>query len=150
MQTKLEHFVSLVDTLASRLKINLNLGAENTCQIFFDRDAINFEITDESFYIYAPIYPSEGCSETSLKKLLELNHLGERFISISPSSGDLCLNLVITDTCDYESFEDRLALFIKSLRDLKQDVKTNSFATYSSSKFDRESKENLFTNVIPV
>lgn len=144
------NFVSLIDTLGSRLKVSIMMSPQNTCCLVFDRDPVNFEIKNNILYIYAPIYSSENCEKKVLLEMLEENHLGDVFTSISPSTKDLCLNMLVTYECEYELFEKQLSVFVSKLRELKERVKRNSFGTNGKKTSSSQSVKEMIVTALPV
>ncbi len=144
------NFVSLIDTLGSRLKVSIMMSPQNTCCLIFDRDPVNFEIRNNVLYIYAPIFSSENCDTKVLYGMLQENHLGDMFTSISPATKDFCLNLVVTYECEYELFEKNLSLFVKKLRELKEKVKGNSFDQNEKRDSSTQSVKDMIVTALPV
>ncbi|WP_295363333.1 CesT family type III secretion system chaperone [uncultured Succinivibrio sp.] len=144
------NFVSLIDTLGSRLNISIILSQQNTCCLIFDRDPVNFEIRNNVLYIYAPIFSAENCDSKVLYGMLQENHLGDVFTSISPSTKDLCLNMVVTYECEYELFEKNLSFFVSKLRELKERVKGNSFDDNEEKNSSTHSVKDMIVTALPV
>ncbi|WP_281072600.1 hypothetical protein [Succinivibrio dextrinosolvens] len=142
------NFVTLIDTLGSRLKVSIMMSPQNTCCLVFDRDPVNFEIKNNILYIYAPIYSSENCDKKVLLEMLEENHLGDVFTSISPSTKDLCLNMLVTYECEYELFEKQLSVFVSKLRELKEKVKGNYLEQDNNSS--TQSVKDMIVTALPV
>lgn len=144
------NFVSIIDTLASRLNISISMSPQNTCCLIFDRDPVNFEIRNNVLYIYAPIYSAENFDDKVLFEMLLENHLGDMFTSISPSTKDLCLNLVVTYECEYELFEKMLSSFVGKLRELKEKVKGNYFEQSDKTASTAQSVKDMIVTALPV
>lgn len=144
------NFVTLIDTLGSRLKVSIMMSPQNTCCLVFDRDPVNFEIKNNILYIYAPIYSSENCEKKVLLEMLEENHLGDVFTSISPSTKDLCLNMLVTYECEYELFEKQLSVFVSKLRELKEKVKGNSLEPDDTGNSSTQSVKDMIVTALPV
>ncbi|MBQ9220934.1 MAG: hypothetical protein SPK65_08800 [Succinivibrio dextrinosolvens] len=143
------NFVSLIDTLGSRLNISIIMSPQNTCCLIFDRDPVNFEIRNNILYVYAPIFSAENCDSKVLYGMLQENHLGDVFTSISPATKDLCLNMVVTYECEYELFEKNLSFFVSKLRELKERVKGNSFDNDGKNSSTHSVKDMIVT-ALPV
>ena len=82
--------------------------------------------------------------------MLEENHLGDVFTSISPSTKDLCLNMLVTYECEYELFEKQLSVFVSKLRELKEKVKANFLEPDDTGNSSTQSVKDMIVTALPV
>jgi len=144
------NFDYLIERLSLRLNLNFSLSTEGTCRIFFDGDEVNFEVNNEVLYIYAPLCDSKSLEYKTCINLLKENHLGDNFLSISPQTMEVCLNLVITSSEDYDRFEQHLSQFVDKLRRIKIKIETNDFEDSKESEQHTYSLSDLMTHAISV
>lgn len=118
----------LVRELGSVLGIVLDMSSENTCQVVFFNDAVDFEVaegvhetSDEALFIIANLGASIEDADV-LGRLLRANYLGGQTggATISLSDEGFVLHRELMMPMEYADFEKVVEQFVESLRYWKE------------------------------
>ncbi|MCR5536591.1 MAG: type III secretion system chaperone [Succinivibrio sp.] len=116
----------LVSSLATRIGLSgLSLAETGACSVIFEEDEVVFEDNNQKLFVFAEIGPAAG-RETLYADLLDANHLGHGTaygsIGLDRQRDVFTLCRVVELPCEYEQFEEQLALFINVLRHWKKQL----------------------------
>lgn len=111
----------LIAKLGETLGFSLSLSQENTCQVIFDADAIDFEATGKDLFIMAEL-GAEIDNSNVFKRLLQANHLGAETggASIGLAVNGFVLHRQLAMPMEYQDFENIVANFIQTTRYWKE------------------------------
>ncbi len=129
--------------LGAELDLKLNISDEGVCRIYFDDDAVDFELTEDGLCLIAElgIVPSEGNTEL-LRTLLVGNLFGiataGAVLSIDPNTDSIYLHKILYNGLSYATFEAQVESFVKALRHWKLQISQNS-----SSKEETTKEQNI-------
>ncbi len=119
---------SLIRELGSTLGLSLELSSDNTCQVVFDTDAVDFEVVankgrGEALFLIAELGLRSN-EPAVLSRLLEANYLGgatgNATIGLNAESFMLHRQLVISSDASYAAFEQDVVDFVTTLRYWKE------------------------------
>ncbi|MGX8718896.1 MAG: type III secretion system chaperone [Desulfovibrio sp.] len=116
-------YSALVSALGVNLGFELALSDAGTCGVFFDRDEVMFEVSEERLFIMADLGPSEG-REDAHARLLRASNLGLETgfscLGIDENSGQFTLCRVLEGDMAYPEFERILTVFVGAVRYWKE------------------------------
>lgn len=142
----------LVRELGSVLGITLDMSTENTCQVIFFNDAVDFEVAegvsgtnDEALFIIANLGVAIEDADV-LGRLLRANYLGGQTggATISLSDEGFVLHRELLMPMEYIDFEKVVEQFVESLRYWKEWIALpHEEATMGESLGNEEEDEEL-------
>ena len=116
------------------LGLELYISDEGVCRIYFDDDAVDFEITSEGICLIAELGILPSQDNTNLyRTLLTANLFGiataGATLSIDPDSDSIFLHKMLYNGLSYSDFEIQVEFFIKVLRHWKRQLLENPLTT---------------------
>ncbi len=113
----------LIHSIGPMLGIELAVSDEDTAQVLFDDDAVDFQVADGRLFVMADIGSADGC-ENLYGSLLKANCLGAETlgctIGLDAERRVLTLHRIIEGDWTDEDFQNVLAQFVKALRYWKE------------------------------
>ena len=110
----------LISELGKTLGIPLSLEG-GTCQVLFDEDAVDFELSVNTLYILAEVGSCVDRTD-AYERILQANFGGQQTggATLSLDGDQFMLHLAISEDWTYANFEAGLERFIKALRYWKE------------------------------
>ena len=109
----------LIKELGLRLGIALELSDENTCQVIFDKDEVDFEVMDGFLWAFADLGYTQHRAD-AYKALLAGNLFGlksgKATLALDEERDMFTLQMELWGGVPYEVFEARLTQFVEALR----------------------------------
>lgn len=117
----------LLKQLGHALGLELYISPEGVCRIYFDSDAVDFELAEQGLFLIAELgyLPDRNC-ERFCRELLSANLLGAETagatLGLDSAKNELILHKNLGNSLDYHEFEAELENFVKALRHWKSRI----------------------------
>lgn len=121
----------LLKQLGHTLGLELYISPEGVCRIYFDSDAVDFELAEQGIFLIAELgyLPDRNC-ERFCRELLSANLLGAETagatLGLDSAKDELILHKNLGNSLDYHEFEAELENFVKALRHWKSRILAQS------------------------